>query len=74
MTNGVSSLDDFTNALAPMNKDFFALGFLIQLFFKWPRGNVIVLSLQSMDELCFSNQERPRIIGLDRVLIMLKII
>ena len=28
MTNGVSSLDDFTNALAPMNKEFFVPGFL----------------------------------------------
>ena len=75
MTNGGSSLDDFTNALAPMNKDFFVPGFLTRLFFEWPIGNVIVLSLQSIDRLCFSNQERARIFGFDRVLIMiLKII
>jgi len=29
MTNGVSSLVDLTNALAPMNKDFFIRGFQI---------------------------------------------
>ena len=64
MTNGVSFLDDFTNVLAPMNKDFFVPDFLTGLFFEWPIGNVIVLSLQSIDGLCFSNQERPKIIGL----------
>ena len=35
-------------------------------------GKVIFRNLQSMDGLCVSNHERPRVIGLDGVLIMLK--
>ena len=48
MTNDVISLDDLTNALAPINNGFLNCGLLMDLVF--PR-NVIFHSLQSIDGL-----------------------
>src|SRR6476646_5951140 len=84
MTNGVPSLDDLTNALAPMKRGFFIRGFLTHLLIGFltgllsgcskGKGKVIFRNFQSTDGLYFSNQERPRITGFDGVLMTLKII
>ena len=74
MTYGVLPFDDFMNALAPMNKGFLVWGLLTGLVSELSTGNVISRDLQSIDGLCFSNQERPRITGFDGVLMMLKMI
>ena len=74
MTNGAPSLVDLTNALAPINSGFPTLGRLLGWLLDCSLGNVIFRDFQSMNGLCCSNQERPRMTGFDGVLIILKII
>ena len=54
-----------------MNKGFFFRGFLQGFLLGGFVEKIILCNLQSMDGLCFSNQERPRITGFDIVLIIL---
>jgi len=74
MTNGAPVLEDLTNALAPINRGFLVRDLLSGLLTERSTGNVILRNLQSIDGLCFSNQERPRMTGFDGVLITLKTI
>ena len=74
MTKGVPSLDDFTNALAPINRGLPIWGHLLGLLRDCLVKNVILYNLQSIDVLYFFNQKRPRITGFDGVLMILKII
>ena len=68
------SFADFINALTPTNKGFLICKFLKDLVVGFSIENVIFRDLQSMDGLCLSNQERPRITGFEGVLMMLKTI
>ena len=72
MTNGVRSLVNLSNSRGPMIKGFSFRGFLLGLPLECFVEKVILRNLQSMDGLCVSNQERPRIKGFDGVFIMLK--
>ncbi len=74
MKNDVPSLDDLTNALAPINRGFLIRGFLSILLSKYSMEKVIFHNLQSIDGLCFFNHDRPRIRRFDGVLMMLKVI
>ena len=72
MTNGAPSLDDLTNALAPINNGFPTLGLLLGWLLECSLEKIILRNFQSIDGLYYSNQERPRMTGFDGVLMILK--